>query len=73
MRIELALHLAYRFNLGGNEFERQEMRLPLPQAAGNRGILVVSAASTSQITGPGLRVSSTGSFSAIPKQAAPGQ
>jgi hypothetical protein len=59
----------------GNGYGHRSFMLTdlLPKAAGNRGILVVSAAATSQITGLGLRVSSTGSFSAIPKQAAPGQ
>jgi hypothetical protein len=50
----------------------------LPKAAGNRGLVVFSTlldvtAGAQQITGLGLRVTATSSFTSIPKQAAPGQ
>lgn len=47
----------------------------VPKATGNRGVLVVKHTSifTNRITGLGLRVSPTGSFSSIPRQATPSQ
>jgi hypothetical protein len=60
----------------GNGYGHRSFMLTdlLPKAAGNRGIVVFRTTSGQQnITGLGLRVSSTGSFSSIPKQAAPAQ
>ncbi len=60
----------------GNGYGHRSFMLTdlLPKATGNRGIVSLSTSFGQQhISGLGLRVSATGSFSSIPKQAAPGQ